>query len=613
MQLKYKITISIIIISLAILSSVSYIYSKLSYASMIDYQKLNLIDHASETSKHIEMELLDNLSSALTMTTAPIVLNSLRKSNLEYEKFTNDEKKSHIDELNKKWMSTDNGSNDFIKKYLENSLALFLKKQQSVFPGVYGEIFITNMHGAMIATTGKLTTLAHAEKYWWKAAYAFGKGKIFIDDRGFDASVNGYVIGIVVPIKSDNEIIGILKVNINTMSTLNDAVKSFALRNHGELKIVRTKGLIVYEDSFAPLSTRINSVILDELNNREIGAGVIKDFSKEVLIAYAPIKIRFNANEITFGGKPKTSGSQKGNENEIWHTVVTFDKELALIETKKTNILIIYIGLFVTFLSAIIAYIVGRWISKPIDELHIAKQKVIEQEEMLIAQSRHAAMGEMISMIAHQWRQPISIISMEANNMIADIALESVDMKKFEAHAESIIDKSQELSKTINDFKNFFRPENSSQEITIEDVFNDVFSVIGKSLHANNIEFIKDFHSTKRISTFSRELMQAIINIVQNSKDAILENTSKDGLIKVGTYDKKDGVLIKIIDNGGGIKDNIIDNIFDPYFSTKNKKNGTGIGLYMSKTIIEKHLNGKIIAYNNDDGACFEIELPDTL
>jgi len=217
----------------------------------------------------------------------------------------------------------------------------------------------------------------------------------------------------------------------------------------------------------------------------------------------------------------------------------------------------------------------------------------------------------MISMIAHQWRQPISTISMRANNILVDVSLKEVNDRKLEKIAGGIMHDTQELSKTIDDFRNFFKPDNKTVEVIIEDIFNDVFLVIGKSLVNNNIAFKKDLHSTKKIKTFPRELMQCIINVIQNAKDAILENHIKDGLIHISSNDTDYGVEIKILDNGGGIKDEVIDKIFEPYFSTKHNLNGTGIGLYMTKMIIEEHLSGTIIANNSGNGAYFEIYLPE--
>ncbi|MEA3331607.1 MAG: DUF3365 domain-containing protein [Campylobacterota bacterium] len=245
-----------------------------------------------------------------------------------------------------------------------------------------------------------------------------------------------------------------------------------------------------------------------------------------------------------------------------------------------------------------------------ITELEDAYVALDEKENIMIAQSRHAAMGEMISMIAHQWRQPISVIAMGANNVLADIELNSIDETSLKSAAKTIVKQTQELSKTIDDFRNFFRPEKEVVNVLVEDIFNDVSTVIGKSLQNNNIEVVKKFNNAKEIRTYSRELMQVFINIIKNAKEAIISTEAIKRKISISIDETENDIVITICDSGGGIKEDIMDKIFNPYFSTKSKNVGTGIGLYMSKTIVEKHLNGTLSVYNSDDGACFVIKLP---
>ena len=240
----------------------------------------------------------------------------------------------------------------------------------------------------------------------------------------------------------------------------------------------------------------------------------------------------------------------------------------------------------------------------------LVQQELFYKDEMVLAQSRHAQMGEMISMIAHQWRQPLSIISMGANNILADIELKMLDENTLKNAATDIIDQTQELSKTIDDFRNFFKPEKIAQEIFIEEIFDEVFGIVGKSVENHNITVERNFNNNKKVKTYFRELMQVLINIIKNATEALVENKDNNRKIWITIKENEDNILILICDNAGGIKENIQAKIFDPYFSTKDKKSGTGLGLYMSKTIIEKHLKGSLRTYNIDEGACFEIKLP---
>jgi len=240
------------------------------------------------------------------------------------------------------------------------------------------------------------------------------------------------------------------------------------------------------------------------------------------------------------------------------------------------------------------------------------KKEISTQEEIMIAQSRHAAMGEMISMIAHQWRQPISAIAMDANNILADVELEMIDEKELSEASKNIIQQTQELSKTIDDFREFFAPNKNVEDILVADILEDALNVIGKSLENNNIEISKKVDETIRLKTYSRELMQVLINIIKNAKEALLDKKIQKK-IEINIFEENDMVVIRICDNGGGINATIIDKIFTPYFTTKGEKNGTGLGLYMSKTIIEKHLKGIISAYNKSQGVCFEIKISEVI
>jgi len=238
------------------------------------------------------------------------------------------------------------------------------------------------------------------------------------------------------------------------------------------------------------------------------------------------------------------------------------------------------------------------------------EEEIIQKDKLMLAQSRNAAMGEMISMIAHQWRQPLSVISMGANNIMADIELEMVNEESLKEISLEIIEQTKELSKTIDDFKEFFKPVKNSEKIFIEEILNKAFGVVGKSLENNNVNVIKEYNSKKKIETYSRELMQVFINILNNAKEVLVENNIENKEIKISLEDKTHTIIIKICDNAGGIAEDIMDKIFEPYFSTKDERTGTGLGLYMSKIIIEKHLNGTMSVSNENNGACFIIELP---
>jgi signal transduction histidine kinase len=232
-----------------------------------------------------------------------------------------------------------------------------------------------------------------------------------------------------------------------------------------------------------------------------------------------------------------------------------------------------------------------------------------EKDKMMLSQAKRATMGEMIGMIAHQWRQPIATIGLISDNLALDVALDEVTTEKISSSTTMINDQVQHLSKTIDDFSNYFRPENNQESFRIEEFYNEIVVIIGKSLEHRRISISFDFQPDSVITTHKRELMQICLNLINNSKDAIVDQEIKHGHIHFLHRFINDKDQIHISDNGGGISDEIMDSIFDPYFSTKTDKNGTGLGLYMSKTIAQQHLNGDLIAINNPDGAVFIITI----
>lgn len=251
-------------------------------------------------------------------------------------------------------------------------------------------------------------------------------------------------------------------------------------------------------------------------------------------------------------------------------------------------------------------------------EVTIEKRK---QEDMLIQQCKLAQAGEMVSMIAHQWRQPLSSITTQIATLKTRLELGLYDSheSKFEALSNDLyksfnkIEKSAEfLSTTINNFRNFYKPDNDIVQFKIKDSLNSVLEIL--MLEQSDIDIERSYLLSENIMIKSHEgeLQQVFMSILNNARDAILENNIEKPCIKILQTHDENYITIQIIDNGGGISESIIKSIFLPYFSTKKEKNGTGIGLHMAETIIEKHLDGIIKVENTQEpkGACFTITIP---
>jgi signal transduction histidine kinase len=210
-------------------------------------------------------------------------------------------------------------------------------------------------------------------------------------------------------------------------------------------------------------------------------------------------------------------------------------------------------------------------------------------------------------MIAHQWRQPLSAISATSGTISLKARRDRLDKDTVMELANSITKYAQHLSSTIDDFRNFFKDKKDKDTISLKEVVEATLHIVNMSLENANIKINLDLVSDKEIQTYANELKQVILNIIKNAQDVLVDKEIQNPQIDIYA----DNTTIVIRDNAGGIPKEIIDKIFDPYFSTKTKKDGTGLGLYMSKIIIEEHCGGKISVYNGDNGAVFKIELFD--
>jgi len=239
-------------------------------------------------------------------------------------------------------------------------------------------------------------------------------------------------------------------------------------------------------------------------------------------------------------------------------------------------------------------------------------EKNEQQHQQLIHQSRLAQMGEMISMIAHQWRQPLTAISATSSTITLKATIDKLDNETAIKMASKITHYVNHLSSTIEDFRNFFKNNKTKIKISLEDLVNSTLDIIQVSIENKNIKVIKNIEGSYECNTYANEVKQVLLNLLKNAEDALLEQRPKDPTITIETPQDIEShkVVIVIRDNAGGIPEHIIDKIFDPYFSTKHSKDGTGLGLYMSKTIIEKNCHGKLRVHNDNDGAVFTIELP---
>ncbi len=296
---------------------------------------------------------------------------------------------------------------------------------------------------------------------------------------------------------------------------------------------------------------------------------------------------------------------------------------------RKRVLSIIVIALLLTFILSIFSIILSKRIKNMIDNYDnrlkdtnknltqmVNKEinKNSKKDLMIFRQSKSALMGEMIGNIAHQWRQPLNSIG------VTMMKLEMINDTQFKSNkqVQTIVDDTNTsldyMSKTIDDFRNFFSLTQNKEKFYAHEVINEAVSIIKVQLDNLNINLIIDDQDGNiEILGHKSELIQVILNIINNAKDAIViklkTNDSYEPQILITITDTNDDVIISISDNAGGIPKNILDKVFEPYFTTKFKSKGTGIGLYMSKMIIEKDMQGSLDVMNNTQGAIFTIVL----
>lgn len=244
-------------------------------------------------------------------------------------------------------------------------------------------------------------------------------------------------------------------------------------------------------------------------------------------------------------------------------------------------------------------------------------RELIQKETILNQQSKMAAMGEMIENIAHQWRQPLSVISTVATGAKLKKDLNLLSDSEFYETMEIINNSSQHLSNTIDDFRNFFSNDKEVISFDVNEAINKALSLVTSKLKNRDIQIIKSKDEITVLG-LKNEFIQVILNIINNAIDAFETLKDSDKYIFINSYKENENLILTIKDNASGIKEEIINRIFEPYFTTKHKSQGTGIGLYMSLEIIKKHMHGELLVsnkeyiYNNNKckGAEFKIIIP---
>jgi len=286
-----------------------------------------------------------------------------------------------------------------------------------------------------------------------------------------------------------------------------------------------------------------------------------------------------------------------------------------------TLCVLFFMALFTFLMTSIVKDIVNKYMSKVENEQNKLKNlnetlssKVafgIEEgkrkDKAILEQSRLAKVGSMISMIAHQWRQPLS----ELSGILMELETATRFKKVDEKHILTSIDRSNDMiefmSNTIDDFRNFYKPDKKKEYFNISDACKKAINLVDATLHNLSIDLLFDIKKDKKIFGYPTEYSQVILNLISNAKDILVEKEIKDPKIYITITSRGMQSIVIIKDNAGGIGEENLDLIFDPYYSTKDSSKGTGLGLYISKLIIEKNMGGELSVQNDNEGAVFKV------
>ena len=397
MKIRHKLSLFLFFFGFLFFIAVSLLYYFHQREFILSQSCKNLTNVAESSSHVMGVFLEEKAVLAQTIAATHNLQAGVIASNAEYETLPAETREQRITEENSRWRNA--GIDDpFVQRHLTNPLAKYLIRLQKQNPNEYGEIFLTNRYGVMIATTGKLTTLAHAQKYWWLESYAEGKGKVFFDDRGFDESVKGYVLGVVVPLRVDGKIVGILKVNFNIATALKRLIESFENEDGMTVQLVRSGGLVVFEIGKTPLSTNVPEAVVDGMEKGKAGLVRTQEDGMDSFQSFAPVHFFMKGMEYGVGRSTKSIDHQKGNRGEKWF--ICTEKSTSRIMEGTVSIAknFIVVGIIACLFMALLAFYMGKRISDPITNLSCITEEIGQGNlDIRVNQTHHDELGTLAS------------------------------------------------------------------------------------------------------------------------------------------------------------------------------------------------------------------------
>ncbi len=453
MRYAIKLGLNIFILGVIILSVAMFTVYRSEENSAINSELQQAASIADATSINLEQLLLEKVKTTQTLSIMPILKAALEESNRSYSQLSEVGRDEKIRLQDERWEAINDENDAFILEFTDNEAALFLKEQQNNLEGEYGEIFLTNKYGALVASTAKLTTFAHGHKYWWQGAFNNGEGAVFFDDRGYDDSVGGYVLGLVVPVKEGDEIIGILKVNLNILGAISQLILNSQGEYIGDFKLVRSGGEIIFEESSAPLENRVPNVVSEKLRSGDNQPFVFDDSEKKWLIGMSEIGITSGMDGFDFGGTFESIDHKKGNTGESWYIINYRERANILKSLHDLMGSLLSIGGILTIFLAFAALFIGNQAAKPLGEL--------------IEESKKIAKGDLSSRIIISRKDEIGYLGNAFNNMAKGLEKTTTSIVNLEAEVVERKRAEEALRESEKNFRNLV--ENMLDGVAIAD------------------------------------------------------------------------------------------------------------------------------------------------
>jgi signal transduction histidine kinase len=262
-------------------------------------------------------------------------------------------------------------------------------------------------------------------------------------------------------------------------------------------------------------------------------------------------------------------------------------------------------------------FIRDRQLQDKLNQLNLSLQERVEREvsknrdkdKLIFQQAKLASLGEMIGNIAHQWRQPLNTLGIIIQDVENAFMFDELDEEYVGNMANDAMQQITYMSSTIDDFRNFFKSDDG-EPFQLSDGVENALSITRAGLKSSGITLIEDIRDNPTVIGSKNQYIQVLINLVKNAQDVLVEKEVERARIKIALKQSGELSILTVEDNGGGIPSHIMEKIFEPYFTTKHQSVGTGLGLYMSKMIIEQNFRGKLMVENIDDGAKFSLLVP---